>query len=274
MSGQTTSDFQKIVWEYYARAGRHDLPWRRPAKNGAFDPYAIMVSELMLQQTQVPRVLPKFEIFMRTFPTFESLAAAPLGDVLRAWNGLGYNRRAKFLWQTAGMVTREFGGQLPSDHAALIALPGIGPNTAGAILAYAFNAPAIFVETNIRSVFIHHFFAGETGVGDKQIIAQLERSLTNVAEPRAWYWALMDYGTYLKQTSGNAARASATYARQSKFEGSRRQVRGQVLRALGKQSQTLAQMRQHITDERLPEVLDDLLRENLIQKPDRTYALA
>lgn len=149
---------QETVWKYYHQHGRHDLPWRLPEPDGSFDPYKILVSEIMLQQTQVPRVLPKFTEFLTKFPTGQELAEASLGEVLAAWSGLGYNRRAKFLWQAAQKVVRDFGGELPHTFEALESLPGIGKNTAGAVAAYAYNQPAIFLETNIRTIFIHHFF--------------------------------------------------------------------------------------------------------------------
>jgi len=257
---------REAIWGFYAEHGRHDLPWRQPEADGQFDPYKIVVSELMLQQTQVPRVIPKFIAFTSQFPTFAALAAALLADVLRAWSGLGYNRRAKFLWQTAQQVEQEFGGALPSTQKELVRLPGIGSNTAGAILAYAYNQPASFVETNIRNVFIHHFFKDELQVADADILPLLRAMLAGEPEPRTFYWALMDYGTYLKQAFGNAARVSSSYTRQSKFAGSRRQVRGQVLRLLGMSAdaQTLNALSNAIVDERLPSVLDDLVHEGLV----------
>jgi len=261
------------LWKFYEENGRHDLPWRMAEADGSFDPYKIVVSELMLQQTQVPRVVPKFNDFLVKFPSFKVLAAAPLADVLRAWSGLGYNRRAKFLWQTARVVSKDFGGTLPQTREALITLPGIGPNTAGAILAYAFNQPAVFVETNIRSVFIHHFFADEEKVADKAIIEKLEMLLNGEPEPRALYWALMDYGTFLKQTTGNAARRSTGYAKQSAFHGSRRQVRGTVLRALQERPKNFAELAAEVSDGRLQSVLDDLLREEMISKQNGVYQL-
>ncbi len=267
------AELRTTLWKFYDANARHDLPWRQPNADGRFDPYKVFVSELMLQQTQVPRVVPKFNEFITTFPTFEDLAAALLADVLRAWSGLGYNRRAKFLWQTAQKVVQDFGGELPQTREALVQLPGIGPNTAGAILAYAFNQPAVFIETNIRSVFIHHFFADEAAVADKQIIALLEELLQGEPEPRTLYWALMDYGTFLKQTAGNAARRSMTYAKQSTFVGSRRQVRGQVLRALHGKPKSLAMLKQEIKDERLESVLEDLVNEAMVAEDHGQYRL-
>jgi A/G-specific adenine glycosylase len=276
MNDSRIDDFVQLVGEYYAAHGRHDLPWRLPKVDGDFDPYCIVVSELMLQQTQVSRVLPKFAEFITAFPSFAVLAAASLSTVLQAWSGLGYNRRAKFLWQTAQTIQTEYGGRLPSTAEGLTRLPGIGSNTAGAILAYAYNQPVVFVETNIRTVFIHHFFANQDSVTDKQIIALLQASL-DVAQseydPRQWYWALMDYGTHLKKTAGNASRSSATYSKQSAFHGSRRQIRGQVLRLLGGESLTMPEFQTHTSDNRLSEVLRDLEAEGLIERRGSHYQL-
>ena len=148
MSQQQIHDFQSMVWDYFETHGRHDLPWRLPTDRG-FDPYAIMVSEIMLQQTQVGRVIPKFQAFMKQFPTVQALASAPLSDVLQAWSGLGYNRRAKFLWQAAQQVVTDYAGVMPKTLEDLVRLPGIGKNTAGAIMAYAYDQPVYFIETNI-----------------------------------------------------------------------------------------------------------------------------
>jgi A/G-specific adenine glycosylase len=265
--------FQETVWDYYRAHGRHDLPWRLPGADESFDPYKIVVSELMLQQTQVGRVIPKFEAFMAQFPAITDLSAAPLAEVLKAWSGLGYNRRAKFLWLTAQAVTEQYQGRLPQTVPQLVALPGIGPNTAGAIMAYAFNVPVVFIETNIRSVFIHHFFLGSDKVADKELLPLIQASLSE-HEARDWYWAIMDYGTYLKQTVGNVSRASASYTKQSAFHGSRRQIRGMVLKALAANPQSIEELRALNDDERLQSVLEDLLNEGFIERIDSLYRLA
>lgn len=278
MTEDERNAFQQTVWEYYLAQGRHDLPWRQAAPNGSFDPYNIMVSELMLQQTQVPRVRPKFESFMRVFPDTKTLAAAPLAQVLQAWSGLGYNRRAKFLWQAAQAIVAQYNGQLPRTQEALVRLPGIGPNTAGAILTYAFNQPVTFIETNVRTVFIYHFFADHPDkISDKAIAALVQAMLPMAASeisPREWYWALMDYGSWLKQTVGNASRASTVYAKQSAFQGSRRQIRGHVLRLLGQEPCTLAMLKRQIADERLASVLADLRSEGFIEQRKQHFCLA
>lgn len=259
--------FQEIVWDYYHQHGR-DLPWRHAGVNGLFDPYKIMVSEIMLQQTQAARVLPKYESFLAEFPTTQSLAAAPLAAVLAQWSGLGYNRRAKFLWQAAQQVGSEF----PKSKQELMALAGIGPNTAGAILAYAYNRPVVFIETNIRSVYIHHFFADRDDVHDNELIPIIEATLDQ-EHPREWYWALMDYGVFIKATVGNTARSSKHYSKQSTFIGSKRQIRGQVLRILLEAPQSLDELKSRIGDERLSVVLADLQSEELITKSDAKYHL-
>jgi A/G-specific adenine glycosylase len=271
MHGARVAEFQHTVWAYYATHGRHDLPWRLAGPDGTFDPYRILVSEIMLQQTQVPRVLPKFLAFTTQYPTFAALAAPPIGDVLKAWSGLGYNRRAKFLWQTAQAVCNEYGGILPDTQAALVKLPGIGVNTAGAVLAYAYNKPVVFIETNIRTVFIRHFFSGQQTVHDRDIADMVAATLPD--NPREWYWALMDYGTHVKQTEGNLSKSSAHYAKQSAFHGSKRQLRGMVLKLLGERPMTEAELGRLITDERLAMVLNDLVAEQLITKHANYYQL-
>lgn len=262
--------FNTEVLHYYRAFGRHDLPWRQPDTDG-FSPYKIMVSELMLQQTQVARVIDKYQQFLARFPTAEALAAAPLKDVLAIWVGLGYNRRAQYLQRAAQAVLTEFSGQFPADQTELTKLPGVGVNTAGAICAYAYNQPVIFVETNIRTVIIHHFFPGEQAVSDKAILKVVAATLTD--NPREWYWALMDYGTYLKQSADNAARRSSTYARQSKFEGSRRQVRGRVIKILAAGPQNLDQLSAQIADERLESVLAALVNEQMVTVSQGRFSL-
>lgn len=270
------SDFVRTVWGYYDEHGRHNLPWRQPAPDGTFDPYKIMVSEIMLQQTQVGRVIPKYQQFLQQFPTVSALAAAPLADVLQAWNGLGYNRRAKFLWQASQYVQTQCAGVFPQTIDELVALPGVGKNTAGAIAAYAYQAPVSFIETNIRTVYIHHFFADHANVSDAALLPFITQTLSERGahrSPREWYWALMDYGTFLKQTVGNVSRKSKSYAKQSAFEGSKRQVRGQVLRALAAGPQTQTDLAAIVTDDRLQTVLADLTRESMLFEVDGRYHL-
>lgn len=258
---------------YYASAARDTLPWRRPEHNGSFDPYKIMVSELMLQQTQVARVIPKYEAFLVQFPTIAALAAAELGSVLTAWQGLGYNRRAKYLWQAANIIVEQ-GGEFPETIDELVKLPGIGKNTAGAIMAYAYNQPVVYVETNIRTVLIYHFFADEQTVADRDIVERMQALLALASDDaRTFYWALMDYGTHLKQTVGNLNKLSKSYTKQSKFHGSKRQIRGAVLRLLSESDKTLNMLSDLVPDERLVVVLDELIDEQMIYRHAQLYSM-
>ena len=217
--------FREVVLGYYQDHGR-DLPWRRTA-----DPYAALVSEVMLQQTQVPRVIPKYEAFIARFPTVNALAAAPLADVLALWSGLGYNRRAKSLKAAAEVIVGKHDGCVPNTVEGLTSLPGVGYATAAQILAFAFGVGVPFLETNVRSVILHHFFADAEQVPDAALLPLVEATLDR-QDPRTWYWALMDYGTYLKRALPNPSRRSAHHARQARFEGSNRQLRGWLLREL------------------------------------------
>lgn len=267
-------NFRQKVWQHYHAHARNHLPWRQlQAAGGGLDPYGVLVSEFMLQQTQVSRVAPKYVQFMRRFPNLQALACAPLAAVLQQWSGLGYNRRAQYLWHTAQQVVAEYNGQLPGTVDALRRLPGIGPNTAGAIVAYAFNQPAPFIETNIRTVYIHHFFSKAATVPDRAILSLVQRDLAATPNPRQWYWALMDYGTYLKQTHGNLSQKSSQYRPQPAFNGSRRQIRGQVLRLLATGPCSKQTLQKQIPDARLGEVLATLSQEGLIQKSAKTFRL-
>ena len=190
----------------------------------------------MLQQTTVSRVLPKYEQFTKVFPSVEVLAKASLGTVLRAWQGLGYNRRARYLHEAARMIT-EAGGQWPHDVSTLEALPGVGRYTARAVAAFAYNHPVILIETNVRTVFIHHFFATKPAVSDAELEPLITKTLPT-HRSREWYYALMDYGAYLKKTVGNESRRSRHYRIQATFENSDRQIRGAIIRELVKAAST------------------------------------
>jgi A/G-specific adenine glycosylase len=217
--------FQSIVYGNYA-LNRRALPWRDTT-----NPYRILLSELMLQQTQVERVLEKYRLFVQRFPTVSSVAKANLRGVLDAWSGLGYNRRALSLKRLAEIVVKEHRGRIPRDPKLLMQLPGVGKATAGAVCAFAFNKPVVFLETNIRAVFIHHFFSGEKHVKDSEILPIAEKMLDK-KNPRRWYSALMDYGVSLKKLHGNPARRSAHHRSQSSFAGSDRQIRGEIIKLL------------------------------------------
>lgn len=217
--------FQAMIWGFYREYGR-SFAWR------AIDnPYYVMISEIMLQQTQTDRVVAKYEQFIEAFPTIAHLASADLREVLGVWQGLGYNRRGKALWDNARNIVQNFSGIVPEDPAILETFASIGPNTAGSIVAFAFNKPVVFIETNIRTVYLHTFFKGQQEVRDKQLMPLIEQTLDHT-NPREWYYALMDYGVHLKKLFVNPSRASAHYAVQSKFQGSDRQIRGRIIKEL------------------------------------------
>jgi A/G-specific adenine glycosylase len=262
--------FQELIYHYYQEHGR-SLPWRK-----THNPYHILVSEIMLQQTQTERVVEKYEQFVRSFPDFSALAKAPLGEILRAWQGLGYNRRALALKKIAQTVMSKFHGNLPSSPEALMALPGIGRATACAIFAFAFNQPVVFIETNIRRVFIHHFFQKENSIKDSEILPLVEKAL-DTSHPRKWYHALMDYGVMLKKRHGNPNRKSAHYQKQPPFEGSNRWVRGMILRALTVESpisQREIVRRLGVDPERVERNLIQLQKEGFLKKRGDQFTIA
>lgn len=224
MNIKKKEEFRKKVWEFYKK-NRREFPWRE-----TFDPYKILISEVMLQQTQTSRVTAKYEEFLKKFKNFEDLAKATTEEVLRAWSGLGYNRRALYLKKIAELVSKEK-SEFPLDPKVLVSFPGIGPNTAGSIYVFTTNKPYVFIETNIRRVFIHEFFKDSSKISDKQLLELVNKTL-DTKNPREWYYALMDYGAYLAKTEINPNRKSKHYSKQSKFEGSLRQVRGKILKIL------------------------------------------
>jgi A/G-specific adenine glycosylase len=219
--------FRRTVYGHFRRH-RRDLPWRRTE-----DPFHILVSEIMLQQTQVPRVLEKFTPFIGAFPDAAALARAPLHRVMKLWQGLGYHRRAVALKRAAFVIVNDCGGAVPRSEEALVSLPGIGSATARAIRAFAFNEPVVFIETNIRAACLHHFFHNRDNVPDAALLPIVEATLDR-KHPCRWYSALMDYGSSLKKLYANPSRRSSHYRRQAPFEGSNRQVRGAIVKALVK----------------------------------------
>ncbi len=217
--------FKLIISNYYL-SHKRDLAWRT-----SISPYNIVVSEIMLQQTQVERVKHKFELFIQSFPDFKALAQASFAEVLGTWKGLGYNRRALALHKIAQLLVNNYNNEVPKDPSVLQSFPGIGKATARSIISFAFNTPTVFIETNIRTVFIYFFFSNKININDKEIYILVEKTLDK-NNPRDWYYALMDYGAMLKKHIGNLSRLSAHYAKQSKFEGSNRQIRGLILQIL------------------------------------------
>lgn len=283
----TFPQFNTLIERHYRMRGRHDLAWRN-----THDPYAILVSEIMLQQTQVARVEGFYPQFLAQFPNFEKLAQANTADVLRAWQGLGYNRRALALKRTAEIVIKERDGTLPANRAALERLPGIGKGTSGSLMAFAFNKPEIFIETNIRRVFIKFFFPhARKAVTDAAIERYIECTIDR-ENSREWYWAVMDYGAAMlgKHTESgnnpNPNKKSAHYRKQSAFKGSDREVRGKILRYL------LAQMKErgdrkvsntvslgvlkkvtHVDNVRLQNILSRLIKEGFIIREESRFSI-
>jgi len=252
-------DFISLVWKLYAENGRHGLPWRKTE-----DPYAILVSEIMLQQTQVDRVVPKYHSFLKQFKTVRALANASQEALLREWKGLGYNRRALNLKRAAEIVVKDYGATVPRDTPALTSLPGIGPYSAAAVQAFAFNQPSLVIETNIRTAFIKHFFSKVTEkIHDKDIFPLIEETLDR-EKPREWYSALMDYGAHIKKTEGNLSRRSRGYLRQSSFKGSNRENRSRILELLLVQPDTKTHIIELLNDSRTKENVQALLKEGFI----------
>lgn len=260
--------FREKVLTYYARSGRHDLPWRKTR-----DPYKVLVSEVMLQQTQVERVIPYYRAFLRRFPNVSALSTAPLGDVLRLWQGLGYNRRAKMLQEAAKAVHTK--GRFPRTVEELEALPGVGKYTARAVAAFAYNEDVLMVETNIRTAVLYHLFPGEEVVSDEEVCNVLQKAMP-AGDSRTWYWALMDYGSYLKKSGVRTNARQKGYRKQSAFKGSSREIRGAILRALIGQPRTTRFLIALFGKEKEHQALGQLKRlyeEGLIEKKGATYRL-
>ena len=255
------------------------MPWRKTR-----DPYRILVSEVMLQQTQVGRVAPLYKDFIKKFPNFEALANARSADVLRAWQGLGYNRRAIALQKLSKIVLEKFNGKLSRNRELLETLPGIGTGTSGSLMAFVFNKPVVFIETNIRRAFIHCFFPKQKMVTDGEIERYIKRTITT-KHPREWYWAVMDYGSYLAHSGKSARiqaktfnpnRRSAHYAKQSVFKGSDRELRGKVLRLLlHKKHATIAIIAHECKEKprRVESIVAALAREGFLGIIGRSYCI-
>ncbi len=308
-ASELTPELRAFV-EFVAKKGRElyrDLPWRR-----TYDPYAIWISEVMLQQTQVSRVDGRWQRWLERFPTVDALAAAAPSDVLEEWQGLGYNRRALSVHRAAQAIS-EAGGVFPQDPKELVKLPGIGPATAAGIRAFAFNLHGVYLETNVRTVFLHELYPQAEGVPDSELVPLVEltcpASVEDVADavaagtdaaagavaetveteltPRSWYYALLDYGAYLKKTIPNPSRRSKSHVKQSRFEGSHRQKRAELLRVLlahkdegGAEFETLHQElcqievnagRETLDEQVTLGLLEELAKEGFCQKNDEYW---
>lgn len=257
--------FRAVVDDYYIHHGR-DLPWRQTQ-----DPYAILVSEVMLQQTQVPRVVEKYQAWMQRFPTVTDLANSSLSEVLRYWSGLGYNRRALYLLKLANTVLNTFNGVFPTEQKLLCSLPGVGSYTAKAVGVFAYNQPLPLIETNVRTVYIHHFFNQER-VTDSEILPLVEETL-DADNPRRWFNALMDYGSWLKSQAENPSRKSATYSKQSPLKGSVREVRGWVLKQLLERNVSQTEVSKQFDQERIDKALKGLIKEGVITETKGFYQI-
>ncbi len=274
MNSTQITAFREKIYAYFKHHGR-TLPWRRGNQEGSTSPFEIFVSEVMLQQTQVSRVLKKFPEYIQEFPNFPTLAHATTKRLLQAWSGLGYNRRALYLRNAAQIIVEKFNCVLPDSPEILDALPGIGHTTAASIVVFAFNKPAVFIETNIRTVYIHEFFINVQSVSDKEILPLVEKTLDR-KNPRVWFWALMDYGTMIKNTTPNPNRRSIHYKKQSPFKDSNRRIRGLVIRHLLAYDfatfNTLSDSLQS-NPNKLHTILDDLVSEKIISVNGNKYSL-
>lgn len=280
-----------MVLEWFGENGR-SLPWRppmlKPRKDGTLDPYRILVSEIMLQQTQVARVVLKYGDFLERFPTCALLARSTLGEVLRVWSGLGYNRRAKHLWECAREIERERNGVFPRDTAELRKLPGIGPSTAAAIASFAFGMDEPMIDTNVRRVLCRIFFRSRL-VSDAKL-AVFAKSVIPKGRGRAWNWAVMDIGALHCRAIGHSGacplyvlhgrvRAFRNQAPQSKFLGSRRYYRGEIIRHLvqcgpaGVERRTLSSIIS-LQNAELQRVLVGLFEDGLVRHVGKNVVLA
>ena len=268
--GETLEVFSKEILAFYLTQGRQ-FSWR-----SELSPYRVLVSEIMLQQTQTGRVEEKFVAFIGRFPGFQELAEAEFSDVLRYWKGLGYNRRAKYLHDISRSVVTEFDSALPDDPETLVCFSGIGKATAASICVFAFNKPYAFIETNIRTVFIHFFFPDQLSVSDAELMVLVDKTMDR-ENPRRWFYALMDYGVMLKKTVGNLSRKSSSYRKQSRFEGSDRQLRGRILDLLLSRSRVDAKTAATLLDQpegRVKALTGALLSEGLVVEEKGWFKLA
>lgn len=263
--------FRDFILNFYKAHGR-DLAWRLTR-----DPYKILVSEVMLQQTQVSRFLPKYDLFLSRWPDFQSLAQASTEELLSVWKGLGYNRRALRLRESARM-SEAWGWTIPNDKTFIDILPGVGKSTSAALRSFCFGEPSIYLETNVRRVLLTCFFPQEEGVKDVRLEALLQELIQHIDDTQSWYYALMDYGVLLKALQPNANRRSAHYTKQGKFEDSNRQIRGLLIHLLtdtGAKSLTeICTMLPTFEQERILYSLGQLSEEGFVQERDALYKIS
>lgn len=261
----TSAAFQKFVLAFY-RSESRTFPWRETR-----DPYSILVSEVMLQQTQTERVVPKYNEFLKRFPTWKALAKASTSDVVKMWMGLGYYRRALNLHRAAQSVVNEWGGKPPTTAEGLRALPGVGPYTAAAVAAFAYGEATPMIETNIRTVYLYLFFPKKKEVSDKEILACVEETMYR-KDPRAWFYALMDLGVVLKKHTKGIHHRSKHHVKQSRFQGSQRQVRAAVLKLVSDSGEVRVgdvKKKLPFESERVTKAIEALCAEGFISKGTR-----
>lgn len=261
---QKISRFRHFIWDFFRDHGR-SFPWRETR-----DPYRILVSEMMLQQTQTERVLPKYLQFIDVYPDMPSLSRAQFGEVYPLWQGLGYNRRCLALIAIASRCVEEFGGAIPNCTRTLLSFPSVGPATAAALKAFAWGEPSLYLETNIRRVLLHVWHNRESGVPDRKLLETLEQVMDK-DDPRMWYYAMMDYGVHLRKAVANPNTRSRHYTRQKPFKDSDREIRGMVLRILSKKHSATLQEIVQIADMPLGRVeynLNSLVRDGMVACED------
>ncbi len=268
---EITNSFRKYIYGYY-KTHKRKFPFRENTT-----PYNVLISEVMLQQTQTGRVSEKFLKFTRKFPDFLTLSQAPLEIIFKEWKGLGYNRRAVALKKIAEIIVTEYDGKLPKSIETLKSFPQIGHNTASSIIAFAFNIPTIFIETNIRRVYIYFFFPEKNNVNDKEILPIVKQTVDK-NNPREWYYALMDYGVMLKKSHPELNKRSSHYRKQAPFAGSSRQIRGKLLDILMREGPVdiskIEQKIKVVNTKKLKNILDQLKKEGFIDIKADTVKLA
>jgi A/G-specific adenine glycosylase len=256
--------FQKKVFSFY-RKKKRELPWRKTT-----DPYKILLSEFMLQQTQVNRVVLYYEQWTAKWPTIYALSAASLPEVLQMWMGLGYNTRAVNLHRAARKIVANYHGDVMTAVKQYKDLPGIGRYTSHAVQIFSANADLVTVDTNIRRIFIREFNLSEQ-VSDKEIWKLAEACLPR-GKSRDWHNALMDYGA-LSLTAQKTGIKPKT--QQSRFEGSDRQIRAQILRYLLTKDMSISELKKNLGIEqmRLFPILEKMISEKIIVKEHKIYRL-
>lgn len=262
--------FVQFILGFYKQYGR-TFAWRQTS-----DAYRILLSEVMLQQTQTTRVQPKYTLFLSIWPDFEALAKTSLDELLFHWKGLGYNRRALNLLKSA-RATEAWNWTIPNDRTIIASLPGVGKATTAALLSFCYNERAIYLETNIRRVLLHCFYPESMGIADKELELLLAKLCDEVDDYKTWYYALMDYGVLLKTLVPNANVRSAHYSKQGKFENSNRQIRGQLIHLLSdtgpKQAEVILQLLSRFEEERVMDCLDQLKAEGFVQETEQVYSI-